>query len=78
MRLFDQQVKSDFNLLNILNIPLLAFIDACHDIKNVRNTLGDLKILYNAKGQAIEWKYIVNLHDVQYKCGLHLANMLCL
>ena len=69
-------MKVTLNITNCLSIPILAFIDACHNIKNVRNALGDLKILQNSKGQFIEWKYFVKLNDVQYECGLHLANRL--
>ncbi|KAJ8963983.1 hypothetical protein NQ317_006928 [Molorchus minor] len=38
--------------------------DACHMIKLARSALGDKKIIYNSKGEAIEWKYIEMLHEL--------------
>ena len=40
-----------------------AFLDICHMIKLIRNTLGDKKILVAGDGQTINWKYIVELQN---------------
>ena len=69
-------LKTSSNLINCINIPILVFIDACHCIKNTRNTIGDLKTLVNGQGQLIDWKYFCILNDIQYELGLHLANRL--
>ena len=49
--------------------------DACHLIKNVRNCLGDLKVLYS-NGKEINWNYIEALHALQLDYDLHLGNKL--
>lgn len=54
---------------------VLFIFDACHQIKNVRNCLADLGILLH-DGKPIMWRYIEELHKVQLKDNLHLANKL--
>ncbi|KMQ85163.1 thap domain-containing protein 9-like protein [Lasius niger] len=49
---------------------------ACHMLKLVRNTLGDLKILKDAEGNSIEWRFIEALAQLQKKEGLRAGNKL--
>ena len=49
-------------------------LDACHMLKLARNALAELKVIFNADGGAIEWKYIQMLGKIQDEEGLHLAN----
>ena len=53
-----------------------VFLDVCHMLKLVRNTLGDLKILYDPDGNIVKWQYLEELHNLQDTEGLHLANKL--
>ena len=53
-----------------------VFLDVCHMLKLVRNTLGDLKFLHDKNGNLIQWQYLVNLHHLQESQGLLLANKL--
>ncbi|KYQ55617.1 THAP domain-containing protein 9 [Trachymyrmex zeteki] len=53
--------------------PIFVIIDACHAIKLIRNTLAQRKVLYNSKGDVIEWKYFQLLVRLQYQYGLHLG-----
>lgn len=52
-----------------------VFLDACHMLKLVRNTLGAYKILTSPDGQ-VQWRHIVNLQNLQEDSGLHAANKL--
>ena len=45
-------------------------------IKLVRNTWSDWKVLQHEDGDTIEWKYIVELSQLQEQEGLRLANKL--
>lgn len=56
--------------------PIHFFLDACHMLKLVRNTLGDNKVLYNEINEKIEWKFIENLNSLQKKEELNLGNKL--
>lgn len=56
--------------------PVFPLMDACHMLKLIRNTLYDKKALFDANGQMIHWKFIDNLHELQYREGLHCANKL--
>ena len=55
---------------------IYIFLDACHMIKLVRNTMSDWKVLKNKDGNAIKWQFIEELHKLQESEGLHLANKL--
>ena len=55
---------------------IYVFLDACHMIKLVRNTMSEWKILKDKDGNTIEWKFIQELHELQEKEGLCLANKL--
>ncbi|KAE8745828.1 hypothetical protein FOCC_FOCC007475, partial [Frankliniella occidentalis] len=50
--------------------------DICHMLKLVRNTLAGRKVLEDGDGNQIAWYDIVNLHRMQTKEGLRLANKL--
>lgn len=56
--------------------PLEILLDICHMLKLVRNTFGNKGFLYDSKGDAIKWDYIVKLNHQQQKEGLHAANKL--
>ena len=53
-----------------------VFLDACHMLKLVRNTLGQRKILLDKSNRQILWQYIVNLQKLQEAEGLRLGNRL--
>ena len=53
-----------------------VFLDPCHMLKLVRNTLGDKKSLVDGNGNFVKWEYIENLHKLQNSEGLHLGNKL--
>ena len=55
---------------------IYVFLDACHMMKLVRNTMSEWKILKDKDGNTIEWKFIQELHELQEKEGLRLANKL--
>ena len=55
---------------------VFVFLDACHMLKLVRNTLGDFGMLIDGDGNWVMWKYIVKLQELQDKEGLRLANKL--
>lgn len=55
---------------------VVVFLDACHDLKLVRNALADLKVLIDHDGNLIEWKYFLLLEELQRHEGLHLGNKL--
>ena len=58
------------------NAKIYIFLDACHMIKLVRNTLSDWKVLQDRDGKAVDWQYLTKLHALQQQEGLHLANKL--
>lgn len=73
----------DYNNLNPTFIhptndtkSIYVILDVCHMLKNVRNVLGAKKIFFNAKGEAIEWKYFQMLEELQNTEQLHIANRL--
>ena len=51
-------------------------LDVCHMLKLVRNTLAQMGNLTDGEDKKISWNYIVLLHELQKKEGLHLANKL--
>jgi len=55
---------------------IVIFLDACHDLKLVRNVLADKKVLIDHKGNLIEWKYFLLLEELQRQESLHLGNKL--
>ncbi|CAB4024443.1 Hypothetical predicted protein, partial [Paramuricea clavata] len=55
---------------------IYIFLDACHMIKLVRNTMSDWKVLKDKDGNVIKWQFVEELHKLQESEGLHLANKL--
>ncbi len=58
------------------NEKIYVFLDACHMIKLVRNTMSDWKVMKDSDGNTIDWKFIEELHKLQETEGLRLANKL--
>jgi len=56
--------------------PIHFVHDMCHCIKNVRNAWAHLKVIKNANGDNIDWKYIEELVNLQSKEQLHSGNKL--
>ena len=52
------------------------FLDICHMLKLIRNTLGDSGILHDKDGNTISWQYLVELQKLQEKEGVRLGNKL--
>ena len=52
------------------------FLDVCHMLKLVRNTLAEGGVLVDKDNGKISWQYIVELEKLQGKEGLHLGNKL--
>ena len=67
-------LKSHFNH-PITETPVHVFLDPCHMLKLVRNSLGDIKD-NNYDTGTVKWCYIESLHKLQEKEGLHLGNKL--
>ena len=55
---------------------VFVLLDACHMLKLVRNTLASCGIIVDGSGKKVEWQYLLRLHELQEKEGLHLANKL--
>jgi len=66
--------KTDFFPSSFPDEPISLIWDACHMLKLVRNTLGDLQILKNKEGAEIKWEYFELLEKFQKSEGLHAAN----
>ena len=58
------------------NKKIYVFLDVCHMLKLIRNTLGDGGILYDKDGKTIAWAYLIELQKLQEKEGLRLGNKL--
>ncbi|CAB3982964.1 thap domain-containing 9 [Paramuricea clavata] len=58
------------------NEKIYVFLDACHMIKLVRNTMSDWKVMKDSDGNTIDWKFIEELHKLQETECLRLANKL--
>ena len=55
---------------------IYVFLDACHMIKLVRNTMSDWRTLQDKDGKVINWQFLVQLQELQESEGLRLANKL--
>ena len=79
-----RELGCDFNLATmkptfkhpITNEDIAFFLDPCHMLKLVRNTIGQFQYLYNKKNEVISWSYITKLHEYQISEGLKLGNKL--
>lgn len=60
----------------VTNESIHFFLDVCHMLKLVRNTLGDNKVLFDMDNQKIEWKFIEKLNALQKQEELNLGNRL--
>ncbi len=58
------------------NEKIYIFLDACHMIKLVRNTLSDWKVMKDSNGNTIDWKFIEELHKLQETEVLRQGNKL--
>ena len=58
------------------NKKIYVFLDVCHMLKLIRNTLGDGGILYDKDGKTISWAYLIELQKLQEKECLRLGNKL--
>ncbi|CAB3242624.1 unnamed protein product [Arctia plantaginis] len=56
--------------------PVSIFLDPCHMIKLIRNTLENKKVLQDSNGGFIKWQYFVDLNTLQKNEMFHLANKL--
>lgn len=56
--------------------PCYVFLDLCHMIKLVRNTLGECEILRTTNKEIISWHFIYDLYKLQCDKGLVIANKL--
>ena len=52
------------------------FLDVCHMLKLIRNTLASIGEMIDDEGNIISWRYINELHKLQQEEGLHLGNKL--
>ena len=55
---------------------IYVFLDACHMIKLVRNTMSDWRVLKDKDGKEIKWQYLAELGKLQKSEGLRLVNKL--
>ena len=55
---------------------IYAILDVCHMLKLARTTLATCGIIVDGAGNQIRWQYIKDLHELQEKEGLRLANKL--
>jgi len=53
-----------------------VFLDPCHMLKLVRNTMGDKKSIVDGDNKFIKWEFTDSLHKLQVQEGLHFANWL--
>ncbi|CAB3238852.1 unnamed protein product [Arctia plantaginis] len=56
--------------------PVSIFLDPCHMIKLIRNTLENKKVLQDSNGGFIKWQYFADLNTLKKKEMFHLANKL--
>lgn len=56
--------------------PIYVFLDPCHMVKLVRNTLESKKVFQDNNGGLIKWQYFVELNTMQENEKFHLANKL--
>lgn len=55
------------------NDEVCIFLDPCHMLKLVRNTLAGKGTIFDGHKNPIKWEYILKLHDLQREEALHLA-----
>ena len=60
----------------VIHTPVAVFLDSCHMLKLVRNTLSDKKSMVDSDNNFVQFENIEKLHKVQISEGLHLGNKL--
>ena len=56
--------------------PVVVFLDPCHMLKLVRNTLADKKSMFDENNKFVKFEFIEKLHKLQQTEGLDLCNKL--
>ena len=69
-------MKVSLDVLNSANKNIYSTFDAVHLLKLIRNAFGDLKQFKDYDNNLVNWRYVVELHNLQEKEGLHVANKL--
>ena len=59
-----------------IGAKIYVFLDACHMLKLVRNTMSDWYVLKDNDGKEIKWQYLIELEKLQEAEGFRLANKL--
>lgn len=73
----NKEGENNFSIKNpFTNEPMYIFYDPCHMLKLVRNTLGDLKCIYDGNGRLIKWDHIIQLFQKEKSEGLRAATKL--
>lgn len=65
-----------FFLHPVTGKPIYVFLDTCHMLKLVRNTLSEKCCLVDSENKYVKWEYIDKLRSLQQQEGLHLGNKL--
>ena len=58
------------------DLKISIFLDACHMLKLIRNTLAEKSLLIDDSGNEIKWQYIKSLQELQAVEGLRAGNKL--
>ena len=53
-----------------------VLLDICHMLKIVRNSFATCTVIKYSTGDLVQWQFIDELHKLQTREGLHLANKL--
>ena len=53
-----------------------VLLDICHMLKLVRNSFATCTVIKDSTGDLVQWQFIDELHKLQTREGLHLANKL--
>lgn len=64
-----KNLKTDFNVFNLNNVVILP--DPAHRIKLFRNAFGEKQLLFNSRGQCIDFNFIKKLLVRQETEGFH-------
>lgn len=70
-----ENLKTDFPH-PITAQPVYFFVDPCHMLKLVRNTIIEMKYLVDEQDMLISWNYFDKLNELQSMEGLHFGNEL--
>ena len=55
---------------------IYVLLDICHMLKLVRNSFATCTVVKDSIGDLVRWQFINELHKLQTREGLHLANKL--